>query len=41
MAGDQHLYVVPSRQLVAVRLGEPTGSVFDEAFWSRFPKEHM
>ncbi len=45
-AGDQRLYLVPSRRLVVVRIGEPAdnmsaaGGPFDEAFWSHFPKEH-
>lgn len=42
-AGNQRLYIVPSQDLVVVRLRElsapPTGldGPFDEAFWSRFP----
>lgn len=32
-AGDRKLYVVPARDLVVVRLGEPAGKGFAERFW--------
>lgn len=44
-AGDQRLYLVPSRRLVVVRLGRAAGDMhaaggpFDEAFWSRMPDD--
>lgn len=42
-AGDQRLYIVPSRNLIIVRLADLKGASggldgpFDEGFWSRFP----
>ena len=44
-AGDQRLYICPSRDLVAVRLGRPVAEMnaaagpFDEEFWSRMPDQ--